>query len=624
MNSPRKILKKIWGHKEFRPGQELIINDLCADEDVFALLPTGGGKSICYQVPGILKKGLTIVISPLISLMQDQVEQLTKNGVKAAALYGGMSYREIDITLDNARFGSYDFLYLSPERLETQIFIERFKAMQVSQIIIDEAHCISQWGHDFRPSYARISSLRDLKPNVPFAAFTATANKKTQADIIDKLGLKNVKLHKASFNRPNIAYRVFHSNYKKARLLELCKSLKNSSGIVYCQTRRSVREINAMLSSEGMSCAMYHGGMNNEDRTSTMNSWMQNQTKVMIATNAFGMGIDKADVRYVIHYEISDSIEGYFQEVGRGGRDQKKAIGFALYNEKDLDKLKESIPVKFPKNSEISKLYSMLFQHFKVAYGDGKDQVVEINIQDFASNYKVSPLIVYHGLKILELNGDLALSESVFHPSKIKLIVGITELYNFEIQYPAFNKLTTYLTRKLPGVFDVYKRIDINQMSKALKMSKTHLGKQLEQLNNYGLCDFIKASKEPTITFLRARAQNDTFLLHPSVYGIRKKNYEAQIESVIQFLVEENCRSQKLLSYFGETAGKCGNCDYCVKQINEDKEPSDLILKLLEKPTTIATIMNQTGFNEKLIMKSLDYLQEEEKIEFHNDWVAIR
>ena len=460
MNSPRKILKKIWGHEEFRPGQELIINDLCADEDVFALLPTGGGKSICYQVPGILKKGLTIVISPLISLMQDQVEQLTKNGVKAAALYGGMSYREIDITLDNARFGSYDFLYLSPERLETQIFIERFKAMQVSQIIIDEAHCISQWGHDFRPSYARISSLRDLKPNVPFAAFTATANKKTQADIIDKLGLKNVKLHKASFNRPNIAYRVFHSNYKKARLLELCKSLKNSSGIVYCQTRRSVREINAMLSSEGMSCAMYHGGMNNEDRTSTMKSWMQSQTKVIIATNAFGMGIDKSDVRYVIHYEISDSIEGYFQEVGRGGRDQKKAIGFALYNEKDLDKLKESISVKFPKNSEISKLYSILFQHFKVAYGDGKDQVVEINIQDFASNYKVSPLIVYHGLKILELNGDLALSESVFHPSKIKLIVGITELYNFEIQYPAFNKLATYLTRKLPGVFDVYKRID--------------------------------------------------------------------------------------------------------------------------------------------------------------------
>jgi ATP-dependent DNA helicase RecQ len=535
-----------------------------------------------------------------------------------------MSYREIDITLDNARFGSYDFLYLSPERLETQIFIERFKAMQVSLIIIDEAHCISQWGHDFRPSYARISSLRDLKPNVPFAAFTATANEKTQADIIDKLGLKNVKLHKASFNRPNIAYRVFHSNYKKARLLELCKSLKNSSGIVYCQTRRSVREINAMLSSEGMSCAMYHGGMNNEDRTSTMKSWMQGQIKVIIATIAFGMGIDKSDVRYVIHYEISDSIEGYFQEVGRGGRDQKKAIGFALYNEKDLDKLKESISVKFPKNSEISKLYSMLFQHFKVAYGDGKDQVVEINIQDFASIYKVSPLIVYHGLKILELNGDLALSESVFHPSKIKLIVGITELYNFEIQYPAFNKLTTYLTRKLPGVFDVYKRIDINQMSKTLKMSKTHLGKQLEQLNNYGLCDFIKASKEPTITFLRARAQNDTFLLHPSVYGIRKKNYEAQIESVIQFLVEENCRSQKLLSYFGETAEKCGNCDHCVKQINEDKEPSDLILKLLEKPTTIATIMNQTGFNEELIMKSLDYLQEEEKIEFHNDWIAIR
>ena len=624
MDSPRKILKKIWGHEVFRPGQEVIIDDLCADEDVFALLPTGGGKSICYQVPGILKEGLTIVISPLISLMQDQVEQLTKNGVKAAALYGGMSFREIDITLDNARFGSYDFLYLSPERLETQIFIERFKAMKVSQIIIDEAHCISQWGHDFRPSYVRISKLREIKPSVPFAAFTATANKKTQADIIDKLGLKNVKLHQASFHRPNIAYRVFHSNYKKARVLELCKSLKNSSGIIYCQTRRSVREIHVMLSSEGISCAMYHGGMNNQDRTSTMNSWMQGQTKVIIATNAFGMGIDKSDVRYVIHYEISDSIEGYFQEVGRGGRDQEKAIGFALYNENDLNTLKESIADRFPEKSEISKLYSTLFQHFKVAYGDGKDQVVEINIQDFASKHKTPPLIVYHGLKILELNGDLALSESVFHPSKIKLIVGITELYNFEIQYPAFNKLSTYLTRKLPGVFDVYKRIDINKISKTLKMSKTHVEKQLEQLNNFGLCDFIKASKEPTITFLRARAQNDTFLLHPSVYGIRKKNYEAQIDSVIQFLGGENCRSQKLLSYFGEKVEACGNCEQCVKELNEDKEPSELILKLLNKPSTIATLMNQTGFNEELIMKNLDYLQEEEEIQINNEWITIR
>tara|TARA_B100001287_G_scaffold275773_1_gene284371 strand:+ start:2617 stop:4491 length:1875 start_codon:yes stop_codon:yes gene_type:complete len=624
MDSPLKILKKIWGYETFRPGQAGIIQDLCSNKDIFALLPTGGGKSLCYQVPGILKEGLTIVITPLISLMQDQVEQLTRKGVKAAALYGGMSFREIDITLDNARFGSYDFLYLSPERLETQIFIERFKAMKVSQIIIDEAHCISQWGHDFRPSYTRISRLREIKPDVPLAAFTATANKKTQADIIDKLRLKNVRLHQASFERTNIAYRIFHSNYKKARVIELCKSLKNSSGIIYCQTRRSVREINAMLSSEGISCAMYHGGMNNEDRSSTMNKWMQGKTKIIIATNAFGMGIDKSDVRYVIHYEISDSIEGYFQEVGRGGRDQEKAIGFALYNASDLKKLKESIAIRFPKKNEISKLYRTLFQHFKIAFGDGKDQVIEINIQDFASQHRIAPTVVYHGLKILELNGDLALSESVFNPAKIKLIVGITELYNFEIQYPAFNKLATYLTRTLPGVFDVYKRIDVNQISRTLKMSKTHIEKQLEQLNNFGLCDFIQASKEPTITFLRARAQNDTFLLHPSVYGIRKKNYEAQIDSVIEFLKEPSCRTQKLLAYFGETVDECGTCDQCVKQIKKDQEPSELILKLLAKPTTISTLMNQTGFGEELIMASLDYLQEEEKIELVNDHIRLR
>ena len=624
MDSPRKILKKNWGYEDFRPGQKEIIDDLCAEHDVFALLPTGGGKSICYQVPGILKKGLTIVISPLISLMQDQVNQLIKNGLQAAALYSGMSYREIDITLDNARFGKYNFLYLSPERLETQIFIQRFKAMEVSQIIIDEAHCISQWGHDFRPSYTRIAALRTLKPSVPFAAFTATANEKTQSDIIDQLELKNVKLHKASFHRPNIAYRVFHSNNKKVRVLELCTSLQNSSGIVYCQTRRSVREINSMLSSEGISCAMYHGGMNNTERSATMKLWMQGQTKVIIATNAFGMGIDKADVRYVIHYEMSDSIEGYFQEVGRGGRDQAKAIGFALYNSEDENKLRENITTKFPKKSEIAELYSNLFQHFKIAYGDGKDQVVEMNIQNFASNYKTAPLLAYHGLKILELNGDLAISESVFHPSKIKIIVGITELYNFEIQYPAFKKLSNYLIRKLPGVFDRYKRIDIDKISKTLKLSKTHIEKQLEQLNKFGLCDFIKASKEPTITFLRARAQNDTFLLHPSVYGLRKKNYQAQIDSVIQFLNEENCRSQKLLSYFGEEAEKCGNCDRCITEQSKDKEDAELFLKLMDKPTTISILMNQTGFSEASVMNNLDYLQEEEKIEFQGPWITAK
>ena len=623
MDSPHDILKETWGHDHFRLGQEAIIEDLIKGKDVFALLPTGGGKSICYQIPGIIKEGVTLVISPLISLMQDQVEQLVSRGIKAAALYGGMSYREIDITLDNAKFGSYDFLYLSPERLETQIFIERFKAMNVSQIIIDEAHCISQWGHDFRPSYSKISKLREFKPNLTFAAFTATANEKVKTDIINELNLKDVRLHQSSFQRPNIAYRAFYTHSKKARVLEFCLSLKNSCGIIYCQTRRGVREIESMLKSEGVSCGMYHGGMKNTERKKSMQQWMQNHNTVMVATNAFGMGIDKPDVRYVIHYDTSDSIEAYFQESGRGGRDQQNAIALLFYNEKDIKTLKKNVAIKFPDTHKIAKLYSKLFQHFNIAYGDGKDQVVEINIQEFATQHELETLLVYHGLKILELNGDLSLSESVFHPAKIKLMVGTSELYNFEIQHASLKDLTQFLIRNFSGVFDLYKKIDIDQIAKLLKSNRPAISKKLEQLHLYGICDFIPASTEPTIGFLRNRSQNDVLLLHPTVYGIRKNNYESQINSVIDFLKGESCRTQYLLAYFGEVSDPCNTCDKCVSEKNKKEVLSDKILTLLDKPSTIATLMNQTGAKEIDIIENIDYLQEEEKITIENHKVSL-
>jgi ATP-dependent DNA helicase RecQ len=615
MDSPNIILKKVWDFESFRPGQEAIISDLYANNDVFALLPTGGGKSICYQIPGIAKSNLTIVISPLVSLMQDQVEQLLKRNIRAAAIYGGMSFREIDITLDNAKFGGYDFLYLSPERLETSIFLERFKAMKVSQIIIDEAHCISQWGHDFRPSYSRISELRELKPNVCFAAFTATANNRVKEDIIEKLGLRNVKLHQTSFLRENVAYRVFQSENKKARTLELCKSLKNSSGIVYCQTRRSVRELNLMLQSEGLSSEMYHGGMKNEERKETMRLWMENERKIIVATNAFGMGIDKPDVRYVIHYEISDSIEGYFQEAGRCGRDKGKAIGFALYNDKDLKTFKNSISVRFPEKKEITKLYSKLFQHFKIAFGDGKDQVVEINIENFANIHNIKPIIAFHGLKILELNGDLSLSESIFHPAKIKLMIGVSELYNFEIQNETLKDISQFLIRKLPGVFDQYKRLDISLLAKTVNLTEKDVLKKLNTLHTYGVCDFRSASTKPTITFLRSRSQNDTFLLNPSVYGIRKQNYVKQIDSITAFVKSKSCRSKSLLAYFGEKIEPCGTCDICVRNENKKMDLAQLILKQLVKKSTISTLMNQLGRTEQEIIDALDYLQGEELID---------
>ena len=450
MDTTNEILKKYWGYENFRPGQENIVKDVVSGKDVLALLPTGGGKSLCFQLSGIIRGGVTLVISPLISLMQDQAKQLEEKGLKTACIYSGMSYREIDNTLDNVRFGDYQFLYVSPERLQTKIFIERFKRMNIGLIVVDEAHCISQWGHDFRPAYIKIHELRQFHPNVPIAAFTATATKETKLDIVKELKLKKHEIHETSFERKNIAYRIFRSSAKNKRLIEFCTSLQNSTGIVYCQTRKSVKEVTQLLKSNGLSCGSYHGGMMKEQREQSMDLWMNESVRVMVATNAFGMGIDKANVRYVLHYEMSDSIEAYFQEAGRAGRDQKKAIALAFVEDSEIIALEKLTDLKFPSASIVKSVYKVLCSNLRIAFGSGKDEVYDLDLNHICKTYKFEALPTYNALKLLELNGMISLSEGVYHPTRAKIMVEMSTLYDFEVQHASLKNVSQYLNRKHP------------------------------------------------------------------------------------------------------------------------------------------------------------------------------
>ena len=621
MDTTKEILQKYWGFDSFRPKQEGIINDLINGKDVFALLPTGGGKSLCYQLPALMKEGITIVISPLISLMQDQVSQLNQKGIKAICVTSGMSYREIDNALDNVRYGDYKLLYVSPERLQTKIFIERFKLMKIGFIVVDEAHCISQWGHDFRPSYKQINQLRYIKPDIPIAAFTATATKHTKEDIIKELDLKSPEIHESSFVRENIAYRIFKSEAKKRRIIEFCTTLPQSTGIIYCQTRKSVKEVSQLLNSEKISCASYHGGMNREEREKAMNSWMDESSKIMVATNAFGMGIDKPNVRFVIHYEISESIEAYFQEAGRAGRDQKKAIALAFYSEKDLENLDKTAELKFPPVSTIKKLYSVMCNILRIAYGAGKDELYEFNLMELCKRSELDPLTSFNALRILELNQMISMSDAFSHPSRLKILVEMNTLYHFEIEYENLKDLTQFLIRKIPGVFDTYKRIDYHSISGALGKNKATIKKELVQLQKLGIIDYIPATSQPSITFLKERPPQDDFLLHPDIYSKRKKSHRKQIQEVQKLLKTSECNSKMVLTYFGQDSESCGHCNHCINETHKKSKMNQLLLDHCTNKTTVASLMNFTGLSERDINKLMNEMINEELVSIENGWI---
>jgi len=597
--------------------QEEIVDDAINGHDVLALLPTGGGKSICFQVPGLAREGVTIVISPLIALMEDQVSNLVKAGIKAKAITSGMTYRDIDITLDNARFGGLDFLYTSPERLQTTLFIERFKRMNVGLIVVDEAHCISEWGHDFRPSFASISAIREFHPEVPVLALTATATERVRIDIINKLKLKHPKIHEASFERRNLSYSVYKTENKVERIIDYCKKT-NEVGIVYCQTRKSVKEIAKVLIANGVNCGVYHGGMNAEDRSQMLNYWLSERIKIIVATNAFGMGIDKPNVRFVLHYEIPPSPEAYFQEAGRGGRDGKESKAIAYYAPNDGKNLLDQIEKKFPEREKVLHCYKALCNHLKIAIGSGKDESYPIDLKYLTKQFGLDYTVLYNSLKLLESNGNLELSEGFYHPTKLKFTVENRDLYNFQISHEKYYPITSILTRSYTGIFDAYQTIHESIICKRLNITEEAFKKQIDEIQKFGILDVNWRTNLPLVTFLIERLPDSDFSLKYDIYTDRKNTSLTKAKYMLEFCENKHCRAQQLIAYFGQKSETCGKCDICIKNNNSIEINENTIVEKLKNPSSIQDLKTYFSIDEDEVNGYLRKLVKEERVKYNN------
>lgn len=618
----KEILKKYWGFDNFRLNQSDIIASAINGHDTFALLPTGGGKSICFQVPGIAREGLCLVISPLIALMQDQVKNLKDKGLKAAAITSGISRREIDIILDNAKFGGLDFLYVSPERLKTELFLARFKQMKISLIAIDEAHCVSEWGHDFRPPYKEIHELREIHQDVPMIALTATATERVQKDVIEQLKMRNPNRYEGDFNRENISYELYKVNNKRAAILKACKRFQGASGIVYCQTRRATKEVARFLLANNYAAGIYNGGMDNKSRNVQLEKWMQNKTRIMVATNAFGMGIDKPDVRFVLHYEIPNNLEAYFQEAGRAGRDGKESRNLAFYETADIELMQKRLEDQFPPIDFVKTVYRALCNHLGVAIGSGLHESYNLSLSTFIQKYDFPPVPTYSALKILGLNNTLILNESVFQSTRLKFAVTNKTLYNFQIKYAKYDAITMLLSRSYPGIFSDFFKIDTFKISKRLKVTEKQVKEQLVFLEKQGIIDIVWQTDSPQVIFQHERLPDDYLRIDKSVYDHRKKVAFDKFEGMLNFIKSVTCRSVNILEYFGQQDTPCGKCDICLLEQKSNYTMDELtsnILKLLkEDPKTYDYL--KEGLNlkqEEQLRNALDWLTDEGKITFY-------
>jgi len=622
--TPQEILKQYWGYDHFRPLQEEIITSVIEGRDVLALLPTGGGKSICFQVPALVNEGLCIVVSPLIALMKDQVENLKRKGILALAVYSGMSFLEVKKTLQNAAYGNYKFLYVSPERLETNLFLEYLPAMKVSLLAVDEAHCVSQWGYDFRPPYLRIANLRELLPGVPILALTASATKIVQDDICEKLLFgKTQQRFQQSFERPNLSYSVFNVASKQNKLLEVLKNVAGTA-IVYCKSRKHTKETADLLRMNSINADFYHAGLNSEERNTKQESWIQNKTRVIVCTNAFGMGIDKPDVRVVVHYDVPDCLENYYQEAGRAGRDGKRAYAVLLYANKEIEDLKKQTDIRFPKEADIKKVYIALMNYLQVAAGSGEDTSFDLDIATLTQSFKLDLLPTTYAIKVLEQEDFLSFSEMIFKPATALVLVNRNDITDFEKMHPELEPVIKGLLRSYEGVFDFPATIYEAHLAKFLKSNTDTVRKQLQQLNDYGIIAYAPQKEKPQVTLLKNRMYADSYAVNTATYLERKKNFEQRIKAMLDYIKNtQACRSKIIAGYFNAKAGNsCGICDNCINEktlvisTEEFEVITSGILELLStRPVSLTTLQQQfkTVKKEKL-WKVLHYLQAENKI----------
>lgn len=615
MNQFQAILKQYWGYDQFRPLQADIIQSIASGNDTLGLMPTGGGKSLTFQVPALAMEGVCVVVTPLIALMKDQVENLKSRNILAAAIYSGMSNDEILTTLDNCIYGAYKFLYVSPERLSTAVFIEKIKLAKVCIIAVDESHCISQWGYDFRPSYLRIADIREVLPSVPVLALTATATPQVVDDIQEKLKFSKKNVFQKSFSRSNLAYVVRITENKEEQLLKILNNVQGTA-VVYVRNRKRTKEIADFLHQNGISSEHFHAGLKNETKDERQMRWKSGETRVIVSTNAFGMGIDKAEVRSVIHIDLPDSLEAYFQEAGRAGRDEKKAYAVVLCNNGDAVKMRKRVSDSFPGKEMVIRVYDALCNYLGVGIGSGLDCVFAFDIADFCSKFKLPVLITYNCLKILQQAGYIELTDEQDNSSKLLFTLMKDELYKLR-QNTEQDQLIHVLLRSYTGLFTDPAYINEDLIAKRLGWKRDEVYRQLTALAKEKIIQYIPRKKTPFLTLTHEREDTERIILGREAYDDRRERYIARVKSVLDYVNEENiCRSQVLLSYFGEKKSQpCGMCDICLKQkatelsTEEFKSIKEQIISLLKvESMTIVQLVNQVRYKENKTLKVVRFL----------------
>ncbi len=570
----QEVLKQHWGYDYFRPLQAEIIRSVIDGRDTLALMPTGGGKSLCFQVPALMNEGICIVVSPLIALIQDQVEQLKRRGIPAIGIFSGMHKNQIDIALDNCIYGDVKFLYVSPERLQTTIFIERVKQMKVNLLAVDEAHCISQWGHDFRPPYMKIAEFRKIIPNVPLIALTATATKEVKEEIQTRLEMNSPAIFQQSFARENLSYSAFKEEDKESRLIKILQNVQGSS-VIYVRNRRRTQEVSDLLNKNNITTTFYHAGLSADERSKRQANWIKNQVRAIVATNAFGMGIDKPDVRTVIHLDLPDTLEAYYQEAGRAGRDGEKAYAVALFNQVDVENLAKNIQQNYPPIELVRKVYQCLGNFFQLAVGSGEFSSFDFDLVEFQKRFDLPPTDTYFALKILENEGFIQLSDSFHSSSKITLKVDNRQLYDFQLRNPKYDSFIKLVLRMYGGeLFSTFLTISEVNIAKAYSVPIKDVEMMLSSLEKFDLIIYDKQKDKPQVTFLTTRFDAKNLPLQVQEINYRKEKSLQKAKSVGHYVShEKRCRTQLLLEYFDEqTDDTCGICDNCLKQKKQSKQ----------------------------------------------------
>jgi ATP-dependent DNA helicase RecQ len=615
MEHPIKILERYWNFTSFRPEQEAIINAVIEGEDAFVLLPTGGGKSLCFQIPALAKEGICIVISPLIALMKDQVLALNDKGIKAMALTSGISYSQLDTLLDNCIYGNYKFLYLSPERLQQELVQDRIRLMNVNLIAVDEAHCISQWGSDFRPAYKNIALLRQLQPSTNVVALTASAKPEVVEDITKELDFINPKIFKQTFLRSNLAYMVFHENDKYYRLETILKKNPESS-IIYVRNRKLTLEISEFLKSKKISATHYHGGLSNIEKDKNMTTWLHNQCQVMVATNAFGMGIDKPDVKTVIHLNLPESIESYFQEAGRAGRNGDKSFAVILKNKSDEALVKNQFLNVLPTVSLVKQVYRKLCNYFQISYGEGEYLTFDFDFNTFCKTYEFSSILCYNALLLLDRNSVITLSKQFKNKATVQFIISNAALFNYLNTHQDYAIVVKSILRMYGGAFDHVTKIDMGQLANKASINESVLISTLQQLERDEIITLNLAKTDAQVTFIEPREDDKTINRIASIIEQQNKLKQQQVKAMLDYVENESiCKSMQLLSYFGETdINPCGICSVCIKS-KKKKTPNDLnnikkrIIELLElsdqSSRNLITELNCTDDELKSVLKLL-------------------